>query len=160
VLDRCRTGIRQTRQREHVDGLGRPSYTRDVPHDVLAGRIETAVAATLEQHRADLVERQVEAELERQLGPREDRDASARILPNSGADAIPTSIAKACKAAGIPLWSPHDLRHRRISLLHLRGVPWARIGEHVGQRSLKVTADLYTHVLSDETELDYGELLR
>jgi hypothetical protein len=34
--------------------------------------------------------------------------------------------------AGIPLFSPHDLRHRRISLLHLRGMPWARIGEQVG----------------------------
>jgi integrase len=63
------------------------------------------------------------------------------------------------KAAGIRLWSPHDLRHRRISLLHLRGVPWARIGEFVGQRNLSVTADTYTHVLVDEAELDYGRLL-
>jgi hypothetical protein len=39
----------------------------------------------------------------------------------------------------VPLFSPHDLRHRRISLLHLRGMPWARIGEFVGQRSLSVT---------------------
>lgn len=29
-------------------------------------------------------------------------------------------------------------------LLHLSGVPWARIGEHVGQRSLRVTADTYS----------------
>jgi integrase len=53
----------------------------------------------------------------------------------------------------------HDLRHRRISLLHLRGVPWARIGEFVGQRNLSITADTYTHVLVDEAELDYGRLL-
>ena len=59
----------------------------------------------------------------------------------------------------MPLFSPHDLRHRRISLLHLRGVPWARIGEFVGQRSLSVTADTYSHVLADETELDYARLL-
>ena len=58
-----------------------------------------------------------------------------------------------------PARSPHDLRHRRISLLHLRGVPWARIGEFVGQRNLAVTANTYTHVLADETELDYAELL-
>ena len=64
----------------------------------------------------------------------------------SGADAR-TSIAKACKAAAVPLFSPHDLRHRRISLLHLRGVPWARIGEFVGQRNLAVTANTYSHVL-------------
>jgi integrase len=55
--------------------------------------------------------------------------------------------------------APHDLRHRRISLLHLRGVPWARIGEFVGQRNLSVTADTYTHVLVDERELDYAKLL-
>jgi len=50
----------------------------------------------------------------------------------------------------VPAFSPHDLRHRRISLLHLAGVPWARIGVHVGQRSLRVTADTYSHVLVDE----------
>jgi integrase len=59
----------------------------------------------------------------------------------------------------VPTFSPHDLRHRRISLLHLGGVPWATIGAHVGQRSLSVTADTYTHVLADETELDYPNLL-
>jgi hypothetical protein len=41
----------------------------------------------------------------------------------------------------------------------LRGVPWARIGEFVGQRNLSVTADVYSHVLGDETELDYASLL-
>jgi hypothetical protein len=54
---------------------------------------------------------------------------------------------------------PAHLRHRRISLLHLGGVPWARIGEHVGQRSLRVTADTDSHVLVDEAELDYAELI-
>ncbi|MGH7130034.1 MAG: hypothetical protein ACREIV_15795 [Planctomycetaceae bacterium] len=77
----------------------------------------------------------------------------------SGSDALRTSIAKACRAAGVPLFSPHDLRHRRINLLHLRGVPWARIGEFVGQRNLSVTADVYSHVLGDETELDYAGLI-
>jgi integrase len=72
--------------------------------------------------------------LERQLGPREDRDPEARLFANSGADALRTSIGKACKAAGVPLFSPHDVRHRRISLLHLQGVPWARIADFVGQK--------------------------
>jgi integrase len=98
-------------------------------------------------------------ELERRLGPREDRDPGARLFADSGADALRTAIAKACKATGVPLFSPHDLRHRRISLLHLRGVPWARIGEFVGQRNLAVTAKTYSHVLVDEVELDYDALL-
>jgi integrase len=87
------------------------------------------------------------------------RDPEARLFAASGADALRTAIAKACKAEGIPLFSPHDLRHRRISLLHLRGVPWARIGEFVGQRDLTVTANTYTHVLVDEAEVDYLALL-
>jgi hypothetical protein len=30
---------------------------------------------------------------------------------------------------------------------------------HVGQRNLSVTADVYSHVLGDETELDYAEMI-
>jgi integrase len=97
--------------------------------------------------------------LEATLPHRRFRDPDARLFADSGADALRTAIAKACKAEGIPLFSPHDLRHRRISLLHLRGMPWARIGELVGQRNLAVTANTYSHVLIDETELDYARLL-
>ena len=93
------------------------------------------------------------------------RSSHARTAPRSrpvfqdvSADRLRTAIGRACIAAGVPSFSPHDLRHRRISLLHLGGVPWARIGEHVGQRNLAVTANTYTHVLSDETELDYEEV--
>ena len=44
--------------------------------------------------------------------------------------------------------------------MHLRGIPWARIGEFVGQRNLAVTANTYSHVLVDERELDYETMLR
>jgi integrase len=97
--------------------------------------------------------------LEAGLPHRRFRDPEARLFADSGADALRTAIAKACKAEGIVPFSPHDLRHRRISLLHLRGVPWARIGEQVGQRNLAVTANTYSHVLADEVELDYAQLL-
>lgn len=95
----------------------------------------------------------------RVLSPREDRDLEARLFASSGADSIRTSIARACRAAGVARWSPHDLRHRRISLLHRQGRTWAEIGARVGQRSLKVTSDTYTHVLVDGRELDYTALL-
>jgi integrase len=93
------------------------------------------------------------------LCPREDRNLSSQVFNGFSGDAFRTQLGRVCTAAAIPLFSPHDLRHRRISLMHLRGVPWARIGEYVGQRSLAVTADTYTHVLLDETELDYTTLL-
>lgn len=91
-----------------------------------------------------------------ELVPRDDRSPSRRVFQGVTAARLRTAIARACTAAGVPAFSPHDLRHRRISLLHLSGVPWARIGEHVGQRNLAVTANTYTHVLPDETELDYS----
>lgn len=73
--------------------------------------------------------------------------STRRLFAGSGADALRTAISKACKVAGVPLFSPHDLRHRRISLLHLQGMPWARIADFVGQKDLTVTANTYTHVL-------------
>lgn len=97
--------------------------------------------------------------IEATLPHRKFRDLKARLFADSGSDALRTAIAKACKAAGVPDFSPHDLRHRRISLFHLRGMPWARIAEYVGQRDLAVTANNYSHVMLDEAELDYAALL-
>ena len=93
------------------------------------------------------------------LRPREDRDPAARVFPDATADRLRVAIGRACKATGVPVFSPHDLRHRRISLWHRNGVPWAQIGQWAGQRSLSVTADTYTHVLGDDRELDRAGLL-
>jgi integrase len=101
----------------------------------------------------------LDAAIKASLPPREDRDPTAKLFGDSNQNALRTAIAKACRSLAIPLWSPHDLRHRRISLLHLRGTPWARIGEYVGQRDLAVTSNVYTHVIADTAELDYGALL-
>ena len=61
---------------------------------------------------------------------------------------------------GMPVFSPHDLRHRRISLLHRQGRSWAEIARFVGQSKLSLTADTYTHVISDGRELDFAAVLR
>jgi integrase len=58
-----------------------------------------------------------------------------------------------------PYFSPHALRHRRISLLHRQGHSWAEIGDAVGQRSRIVTADRYTHALVDYREVDREKLV-
>ena len=94
-----------------------------------------------------------------ELTPRDDRHPDRRVFQHVTGDRLRTAISRACVARGVPVFSPHDLRHRRVSLLHLRGVPWARIGEHVGQTDIATTANTYTHVLADETELDYAALL-
>jgi integrase len=93
------------------------------------------------------------------LPPREDRDPTAPVFPGVTQERLRTAIARACKATGTPTWSPHDLRHRRISLWHRQGETWALIGARVGQRSLSVTADTYTHVLLDDRELEHAHLV-
>jgi integrase len=94
-----------------------------------------------------------------QIVAREDRTLDRRVFQNFGGDRFRTAITRACTAAGVPAFSPHDLRHRRVSLLHLSGTPWARIGELVGHDDLVTTARTYTHVITDERELDYDRLL-
>ena len=79
--------------------------------------------------------------------PARDPHPDRRVFERVTADRLRMRIRRACTAAGVPNFSPHDLRHRRISLMHLGGAPWARIGEQVGQRDLAVTANTYTHVL-------------
>jgi integrase len=94
------------------------------------------------------------------LIPREDRVPERPVFQGFGSDRFRTALTRACTGAGVPAFSPHDLRHRRVSLLHLRGEPWPRIGELVGHDDLMTTARTYTHVLVDEAELDYATLMR
>ena len=91
---------------------------------------------------------------------RDDRTPTRRVFEGFGADRFRTALTRACTASGVPAFSPHDLRHRRVSLLHLGGMSWARIGELVGHGDLVTTARTYTHVVADEAELDYAEALR
>lgn len=93
------------------------------------------------------------------LCARDDRHPARKVFEGVTGDRLRTALARACTAAGVPLLSPHDLRHRRVSLLHLGGMPWARIGELVGHDDLMTTARTYTHVVTDEKELDYAALV-
>lgn len=94
------------------------------------------------------------------LPAREDRDPASPLFPFGSTDRLRMAIARACRDAGVPVFSPHDLRHRRISLLHHQGVSWAEIGARVGQRNLSTTADTYTHVLMDYREVDRPKMLK
>ena len=97
--------------------------------------------------------------LEARMPPREDRDPDAPLFAGVDGARLRTAIGRACRAAAVPAFSPHDLRHRRISLLHRQGRSWAEVARFVGQRKLSLTADTYTHVLVDGAEVDYAPLL-
>ncbi len=129
-------------------------------YDEIARRVRLRAATTKTRSAlwVELPDALAEA-IEATLPPREDRDPAAPLFLGVTADRLRTAIGRACKAAGVPVFSPHDLRHRRISLLHRQGRSWAEIARFVGQRKLSITADTYTHVLSDGRELDYPALV-
>lgn len=90
--------------------------------------------------------------------PRDDRVPDRRVFQGFGGDRFRTAIGRACTAAGIPAFSPHDLRHRRISLL-LREEDAVTVSRLVGHARASMSLDVYGHVLVDEAEVDYAELL-
>lgn len=91
--------------------------------------------------------------------PREDRDLTAQVFAGFGADRFRTSVTRACKAAGAPAFSPHDLRHRRATLWHLGGTPAALAASWLGH-SAQEHLRTYAHAtLTDRSEIPYAELL-
>jgi integrase len=95
-----------------------------------------------------------------QLSAPEDRDPKASLFPGVTSDRLRMAIRRACRDAGMPVFAPHSLRHRYISLAHKQGDSWAEIGERVGQRSRLVTADRYSHALVDYRPVNRSELLK
>jgi integrase len=82
--------------------------------------------------------------------PPDDRTATRRIFPGAGKDTIGNAMRNACKVAGIPSYSPHDLRHRYISVKIREGVPVTQVAAQVGHSRKSLTLDTYSHVLIDE----------
>lgn len=94
-----------------------------------------------------------------QLLAREDRDLELPVFAWMNQAGLRREISRAAKATATPLWSPHGLRRRRISMWHRAGVSWAQIGEWAGQRDLSVTANTYTRVITGP-EIDRPRYLR
>jgi integrase len=92
------------------------------------------------------------------LCPRDDRAATRRVFDGVTADRLRTAIARACTAAGVPAFSPHDLRHRRATLWHLGGVPAAQAASWLGH-SAQEHLRTYAHAVLERTELDYAVTL-
>lgn len=57
-------------------------------------------------------------------------------------------VGELCQKAGIGHWSPHELRHSCASLLLAQGVPLEVVSEVLGHSSIRVTKDVYGHLLA------------
>lgn len=54
---------------------------------------------------------------------------------------------KLTEAAGVGRWGPHELRHSAASILLAMGVPLKTVSETLGHSSIRITADVYGHLL-------------
>jgi integrase len=92
--------------------------------------------------------------------PADARHPERPIFPGLTSNSMRSAMRLACEKAGIPTYTPHDLRHRYTSLLVMAGVPAPLVGRIVGHRRVSVTLDTYAHVLMDEPRDRLAELRR
>lgn len=79
--------------------------------------------------------------------PPDDRTPERRLFPGLKEGTMRDAIGRACRAAGVPGYSPHDLRHRRGSLWHAAGMPARELAERMGHTKASMSLDVYTHVM-------------
>jgi len=82
-----------------------------------------------------------------QACPPDDRTAERRVFPGANRQTVGNAMRNACKNAGIASYSPHDLRHRFISVKVREGVPITEISAQVGHSRKSLTLDTYSPVL-------------
>jgi len=63
-------------------------------------------------------------------------------------DVFGKSVPRICKEAGLGHWSIHELRHSCASLLLAMGVPLEVVSDTLGHASIRVTMDVYGHLLA------------
>jgi integrase len=57
-----------------------------------------------------------------------------------------------CERIGLGRWHPHELRHSAASMMLAQGVPIEVVSDILGHSSIRMTADVYGHVLEPQRE--------
>ena len=81
--------------------------------------------------------------------PPDDRTAERPVFIGFNPENCRLAMARACKAAGIPHYHPHDFRHRYASVKVAEGVPITNVAAQLGHSRKSLTLDVYSHVLID-----------
>jgi integrase len=129
----------------------------DVDEGARRWRVSASRTKTRRSRWVDVPDPILDAVLE--LMPREDRDLEGRVFAEATADRLRTALARACKATGTPLFSPHDLRHRRATLWHLAGRPAAEAAAQLGHSPTEHLRT-YAHVVVERREIDHAGLVK
>jgi integrase len=120
---------------------------RDV--DVAASRFRIRGGKTVAARRWVAVPAWLMVEIQETCPP-DDRTPERRVFPGFTPDVAHSVMMRACVAAGIPHYHPHDLRHRYASLKIAEGVPVTQLAAQLGHSRKSLTLDVYSHVLLDE----------
>ncbi len=62
-------------------------------------------------------------------------------------------FARLTEKAGIGRWHPHELRHSATSIMLAQGVPIDVVSKVLGHTSIRITADVYGHLLDEQKAL-------
>ena len=81
--------------------------------------------------------------------PPDDRTADRPVFLGVTQNVTNYAMSRACVAAGIAHFHPHDLRHRRLTLWHHQGVPARELAARAGHSRASISLDVYSHVLVD-----------
>jgi integrase len=79
--------------------------------------------------------------------PLEDRTAERRVFPAVTIRQLEYAMGRACKLAGIPRFTPHDLRHRRATIWHHGGLVAKVLAERLGHARSSMSLDVYSHTI-------------
>ena len=63
---------------------------------------------------------------------------------------VQCELRRACKAAGLEVKNPHDLRHTYATILLMAGVSPAYVQKQLGHSSISMTVDIYGHWVPGE----------
>ena len=91
-------------------------------------------------------------------GPLRDH-SGRRLFPGHLHSEIRCGRIEVPRRVGVPHFTPHDLRLRRVSLVHRQGLTWAEIGALRRPAKLSVTADTYTQAMAGGRRGRYAALL-
>jgi integrase len=82
--------------------------------------------------------------------PLEDRVTERKVFSGITEASAYQAMTRACRNAKVPHYSPHSLRHRRITMWHQSGVVARELAERAGHARPSMSLDVYSHVLPVE----------
>lgn len=79
--------------------------------------------------------------------PIDDRAPERLVFPGVSSDTTRRALRRACTTAGVPVFTAHDLRHRRATIWHHDGVPTRVLMERGGWSRSDIPLEVYSHLL-------------